>query len=186
MWSGFCSSLARLWSRLLQGAFPDYNPHGPICALDLWVRIICLLLFLRPLPGLGLLRASAGEKGEEWARGCGRSVALAAVCAPRRKVAETLRGTAPFPGWHSVRAADLASWVRHPAPSFSSTSRPLSLRRSQGGLGEPRPCWPQPGLFSSGLWAAAAVGGRLGAQLPGSALCHAAAVLPHLPHLRAR
>lgn len=47
--SGFCSSPARLWSLLLQGAFPDHNPHGPICALGLWVKIICLLVIPPPL-----------------------------------------------------------------------------------------------------------------------------------------
>lgn len=47
--SGFCSSPPRFWSLLLQGAFPDHNPHGPICALRLWVRIICLLVIPPPL-----------------------------------------------------------------------------------------------------------------------------------------
>ena len=40
-------------------------------------------------------------------------------------------------------------------------------------------------VFPPGLRAAAAGGGGIGAQLPRRALRHAAALLPHLPHLRA-
>lgn len=33
-----CSSPVRLYSLLLQEAFPDHSPCGPICALGLWLR----------------------------------------------------------------------------------------------------------------------------------------------------
>lgn len=53
------------------------------------------------------------------------------------KVAEVRRQ--PLPRVAQPGRADLASWVCHPAPSLSSTPRPLSLRGFQGVLGEPRP-----------------------------------------------
>lgn len=153
------------------------------------------LSFLLPLPGLGgclgpqhPLPAQQVKKGKN-GRGAVEGVGIlrpepllwpcSSACSPPGKWLRIREG-------QSLGAADLASWLHHSAPISSSTFRPLFLHGSQGGLGEPRSCWPQSGLLSPGLWAAAAGRGCLGAQLPSRALRHAAAVLPHLPHLRAR
>lgn len=77
----------------------------------------------------------------------------------------------PFLGGHSPGTTapgsrEQASMAACLGPAFSGSPPSLS-------------CPP-------GLRAAAARGGRDRAQLPRSAVRHAVAVLPHLPHLRAR
>lgn len=59
-----CSSPVRLWSLLLQEAFPDHSPCGPICALSLWLGLSASLSFFFPLSDLGLLKASAPTEGQ--------------------------------------------------------------------------------------------------------------------------
>ena len=188
------------------GSLPSLQFLRPCLCPEPVVRIICLLVISTPRPDLGLLRALAptmgtdqatvGRNGEGaiWEVGDALAFALAVAVgssAPS-KMAEALRGTASRSWLCGLQGSRLGA-QRCQAPSAAVA--PSQLSRDL-----PAPPLPQvPGwsrgrsglaasavpIFPPGLRAAAAGGGGVGAQLPRRALRHAAALLPHLPHLRA-
>lgn len=182
----------------LEDGEPDYRRRdrgqssGPYLRPKPVVRASCLLLPTRlgAARGLGTNHwdLAGGDEGVVEAGTPGPfALAVAAVSSVPSKVAEAPRGAGPCQGLHSLgapgpaaSAPDLESSLSGPCHSHMA---PTAVQ--QPPLGSSSLAGLSLSCLSPGLRAAAAGGGGGGAQLPRCALCHAAALLPHLPHLRA-